>query len=277
MRPIQWTKNLIIFSPLLFAPYKFNINTLKIATIAFILFCFLSGGLYIINDLLDLKEDKIHFLKKKRPIASGKLDNKIALIGSLFLLILSISLSFLLNFNFALILTCYLILQLMYSFYTKKVMILNAFSVAVGFVLRALGGAEVIKSSLTSWFTLSIFFLAMLLSFGKQKYELTILSEDSNLKNICQYNKSLVEYVMLINACAVIIIYSLYTLSERALQKFQTQNLVYTIPFIVFGICRYFFILDKKEFKEYEKKLLADKPLILNVFIYVIVVIIILY
>jgi 4-hydroxybenzoate polyprenyltransferase len=172
MRPKQWTKNVILFAPLIFSQNLFHTQSFLRVLEAFILFTFLSGSVYIFNDLMDIEKDRCHPKKSQRPLASGKLKPANAIISSILIGITSLVFSFLLNVRFGMVVFSYLILQLAYTFSLKHIIILDVFSVAAGFLLRVLAGAVVIDVPISTWLLVCTMLLALFLSFCKRRHEL---------------------------------------------------------------------------------------------------------
>jgi 4-hydroxybenzoate polyprenyltransferase len=280
MRPKQWTKNAILFAALIFSQNLFYAqNLLKVLEACF-LFTLLSGSVYIFNDLIDIGKDRCHPKKSKRPLASGKLKPANAIIASILIGITSLVFSFLLNIRFGMVVFSYLILQLAYTFSLKHIIILDVFSVAAGFVLRVLAGAVVIDVPVSTWLLVCTMLLALFLSFCKRRHELINLeTEAANHRKILkEYSPYLLDQMIAVVTASTLISYSLYTISAETVQKFGTTNLKYTIPLVLFGIFRYLYLIHQKnEGGNPESIILKDKPMILNIFFYGIIVGFILY
>ncbi|MGA1876017.1 MAG: UbiA family prenyltransferase, partial [bacterium] len=179
MRPHQWIKNIVIFAPIIFSQNIFHWAMLGKITVAFLLFCSYSGCVYIINDMLDMEADKKHPLKRLRPIASGKLAKSTALWGITAILWGSLLLGWFISQSFFLIASLYLIVQIAYSYILKKVVILDAFSIAAGFVLRVIAGAEAIRVPISSWLLICTMLLSLFLALSKRRHELILLEGDA--------------------------------------------------------------------------------------------------
>ena len=281
MRPRQWTKNLILFGALIFSQNVFSPLLLFKALAAFAIFCFLSGCVYIINDLLDLQQDKIHPVKSKRPLASGKLKPATAVIAAIALFCLSFgSAAAVTNRTFIITAVIYFVLQIAYSTALKHVVILDVFCIAAGFVLRAIGGAEVIDVPFSTWLLFCTMLLSLFLALSKRRHELLLLEDDAvhHRKILFEYSPYLLDQMISVVTASTVITYTLYTVSEDTVSKFGTDRLKFTIPFVLYGIFRYLYLIHQKnEGGSPERVLLNDLPLIICVLLYGLTVGLILY
>ena len=248
MRPRQWTKNLLLFAALVFSKNLFHLPMLKDVFVAFIIFCLLSGSVYTLNDLIDLAQDRNHPKKSKRPLASGKLKPSTAIISGIILVVLSLANAFWLNTNFAWIAVGYFILQIAYSTVLKHVVILDVLAVSVGFVLRAIAGAEVIEVPISSWLLICTILLALFLALGKRRHELLLLENNAvhHRKILYEYSPGLLDQMISVATASTVVAYALYTMSTETIEKFHTDNLKYTIPFVLYGIFRYLYLIHQK-------------------------------
>jgi 4-hydroxybenzoate polyprenyltransferase len=281
MRPKQWTKNIILFAPLIFSQNITNKQLAIYSFISFIVFCILSGSVYILNDLIDIEQDKVHPLKSKRPIASGRLRPIYAVITFLVLLALSayISLTYL-NYLFILVAGSYLILQIAYSTILKHIVIIDVFSIAAGFLLRVLAGAEAIEVTFSTWLFFCTILLALFLALSKRRHEIILLDEKAinHRKILFEYSADLLDQMISIVTTTTLIAYILYTISPETVAKFGTDNLKYTVPFVLYGIFRYLYLMHQKnEGGSPEKVLLNDKPILITVILYCLTACYILY
>jgi len=280
MRPKQWSKNLLLFAALIFSQNLLNSAMLGETIIAFIIFCLLSGSVYILNDLLDLQQDRAHPRKSKRPLASGRLKPSIAIISGIVLVVLSLTNAFWLNTSFALVALGYFILQIAYSTLLKHIVILDVLAISTGFVLRAFAGGEVIAVPISSWLLICTILLALFLALGKRRHELLLLEEDAvhHRKILYEYSPALLDQMISVVTASTVVAYALYTMSAETIKKFHTDNLKYTILFVLYGIFRYLYLIHQKnEGGSPEKILLNDKPLMLNIILYLITVWLFLY
>jgi 4-hydroxybenzoate polyprenyltransferase len=280
MRPNQCTKNLFVFAALLFSRNLFNLPLLLTTSLAFFIFCLLSGCVYIVNDLVDLESDKRHPLKSQRPLASGKLKFSEA-VGALIILVpVSLGFSFHMGTPFFLTALGYLFLQLAYSFLLKHLIILDVLSVACGFVLRVAAGAVVIQVEISPWLLICTILLALFLAFSKRRHELVLLEEGAqdHRKILKEYSPYLLDQMISVVTASTVMAYALYTMSGETIRKFGTKNLIFTIPFVLYGIFRYLYLIhQKKAGGNPESIVLTDRPLIIAIILWIIAVALILY
>lgn len=280
-RVSQWIKNLFVFVPLLFSLHLFEEAYLTTAIRAFVTFCFASSFVYIINDIVDREADNAHPDKKNRPIASGKVSVKLALFLAGLLLVLIILLMLTFNSVFNIAVTGFLVLNMFYSFSFKHIVILDVFSIAAGFSLRVLAGAFAIDVEISSWLILTTMFISLFLGVMKRHSELAISAENSNSntrKVLQDYNIDFANQMATVAAAGVIICYALYTVAARTISVFGTENLIYTTPFVVFGIFRYMYLVYKFDKGENTTRIMVtDIPMIITVISYVIVTVLIIY
>lgn len=273
----HWVKNIFVFVPLVFSKNLFNSELFLKDIIAFFFFSFASSLVYIINDIFDRKQDQNHSLKKLRPIASGNLSIQNAIFILFILLIFNLILLPFLNHEFLFVVLIYILINILYSAAIKHVVILDIIFIASGFMLRVIGGALNINVSVSSWLILSTLFLSLFLAIIKRKAEI-LNSGNITRKVLIDYSMEFIKQITSVTAAGVIICYSLYTVSDRTIKEFKTENLVFTTIFVVFGIFRYMYVNEKKYLGENVVDALSnDIPSILNVLIYVITVLIIIY
>jgi 4-hydroxybenzoate polyprenyltransferase len=280
VRPAQWTKNLFVFAALIFAQEFFNVPLLLKTTGAFFAFCLVSGAFYIFNDLHDREEDRAHPKKSQRPIASGEILPGEALI--LFFLLAAIGLTgaFFLERSFFLAVGIYFLLQFAYSLRLKQVVILDIFVIAAGFVIRVVAGGLVIAVPISSWLLICTTLLALLLSMGKRRHELTILEDRASEHRpiLKEYSAYLLDQMIAVVTASTLIAYCLYTISEETVQKFGTSNLVWTAPFVLYGIFRYLYLVHLKgKGGSPEEIIIQDKPMLLNIVLWIGTVVLVLY
>ncbi len=278
MRPYQWVKNIFIFAGLIFSERFTNLDSIVISIIAFISFCFLSSSVYLINDIKDKNEDRIHSEKRNRPIASGLISIELAIYCSLILLITGLTIGFFLNINFAIVGIIYFLINLGYSFKLKSIVILDVMIVALGFVLRAVAGAVVLSVEISPWLILCTFLLALFLGFAKRRGEIIELQSKAENHRISlqSYSIHFIDQMLAITASASVIGYSLYTMWSETIQKFNTHFLIYTTIFVIYGIFRYYFLIYQKTTTSNPTKIVInDKPLQISVILWILSVIII--
>lgn len=273
LRPKQWIKNFFIFAALIFAKKFFDGEAVTNSLAAFASFCLISSGVYLINDLVDLEADRLHPLKKNRPLAAGKISKPLAGIAALIILVLGLGGGFTINFNFGAAVSAYFLLNLLYSFYFKKKVILDVIFPALGFVIRVIAGALAIEVSFSSWLLLCTFFLTLFLAIGKRKNELLNINSNATRGVLSSYSVALLDQMSTIVLPATLITYTLYTFSSG-----HSVWLIATVPIVLYGLFRYLLIVDRK--KESDNgptdDLLLDKPLQITVLVWIIVVVLIL-
>lgn len=274
LRPKQWTKNILVFAALIFTIPNINITMIYAALAGFLLFSLLSGCVYILNDLVDLELDRQHPDKKNRPMASGALSPVLAASLGLLVLIASLGISYSINFSFAIILSLYLLLNMAYSFYLKKIVIIDVMVIAAGFVLRAVGGAYIINVPMTPWFIICIALLALFLAISKRRHELVLFEtqEGSHRAVLDHYSAKLLDEMNSIVTTATIISYAFFTFTSG-----RSIYLMWTIPLVIYGIFRYLYLIhiENKGGKP-DEILLEDKPILITVSLYAIMLVMIL-
>jgi 4-hydroxybenzoate polyprenyltransferase len=280
LRPKQWIKNGALFAPLLFSQNLLNGPMVIKDLEAFGLFCLLTGAVYILNDLKDRKEDRRHPVKQNRPIASGRVSPTLAGMIALLLLILSFLIGWQVSIPLTEIMGAYLLLQGLYNLFLKHMVILDIFCIAAGFVLRVVAGGLAIEVYLSPWLLICTILLSLFLAMAKRRHELIFLKEDAvNHRGILkEYSPYLLDQMMGVVTACTVMSYALYTISEETIKKFQTPNLIYTVPFVLYGIFRYLFLVHQKvEGGRPEEILLTDRPLLLTVLGWAITVLVVLY
>ena len=280
LRPAQWTKNFFVFAGIVFSLNFFEVSLLIKVVCAFIIFCFLSSSVYLINDIKDAESDRKHPTKRFRPIASGRLSLPLALITAVILALLSLTAAFYLNFSFAMAALSYFVLMILYTFSLRDIVILDVFSIAAGFVLRAVAGVVLITVELSPWLIICTILLALFIALGKWRHELVTLSETAveHRKILDEYNPQLLDQLISAVAGSTVITYALYTLWPETIAKFGTHNLVYSIPFVLYGIFRYLYLIYKKEKGgKPEEILLSDIPLLIDIILWISALMVIIY
>lgn len=274
LRPKQWTKNLLVFAALIFSFPNVNTEMLIRSVVAFFLFSFVSGCVYILNDFVDREADRQHPKKRYRPMASGALNPYVALVFGAILLVCSLALATYLEPRFGLVLFVYFVMNVAYSFRLKHVVIVDVMIIALGFVFRALGGGLVIEVPVTPWFFICTLLLALFLAISKRRHELILLENNmgSHRKVLDNYSKDLLNQLNSIVTTATIMSYGLFTFTSG-----RTQYLMATIPFVIYGIFRYLYLIHiEDKGGSPEEVLLKDKHILFTVILYALSVIIIL-
>ena len=297
LRPKQWLKNLFVLAALAFSRNFTNAPLLTKTLEAFGVFCLLSSAGYIINDILDSRTDRLHPVKSKRPIASGRLPVIPALIMAVILLVGSLAWAAGLSLPiktqtglpaeasaqaglpFFHICLTYALLQILYSLALKKVIILDALVIAAGFVLRMVAGAVAIDIAISKWLYICTISLSLFIAFCKRRAEMTVLETPENHRPVLgQYSPYLLDQMISALTASTIMAYTLYTLADETVAKVGSQNMLLTIPFVVYGIFRYLYLVHREQQGgEPENIILADKPLLISILLWAAVVVIILY
>ncbi|MHB1688165.1 MAG: decaprenyl-phosphate phosphoribosyltransferase [Ignavibacteriaceae bacterium] len=281
LRIPQWIKNLFVFVPLLFSRHLFEHDYFVLTFFGFLLFCLASSVVYIINDLIDVEADKAHPIKKFRPIPSGKISKKNAAVtaAALFIIILITIIHF--NSRFYSAVGIYFLLNLFYSFKLKHIVLLDIFSIAAGFMIRVIAGAYVINVEISSWLLLTTMFISLFLAIMKRQSELKLSNDvetSATRKVLSHYSLDFTNQIATVTASGVIICYALYTVSFRTVSIFGTENLIYTTPFVVFGIFRYMYLVyANKQGENTTEIMITDLPMILNFLIYILTTTLIVY
>lgn len=273
MRPHQWTKNVLIFSALLFSLQKTTLWDIVRLITGFVLFCIVAGCVYLFNDYLDREVDRNHPEKRKRPLASGHLNADLALMTGLVLFLMALTFAFCLDVYFFCILLGYFILNVAYSMKFKHVVIVDLMIIAAGFVMRAVAGGVIMKITITPWFLMCILLLSLFLAIGKRRQELHLLEKGAEHRKVLKhYSVPLLDQLNSIVTTATIISYSLFTFTSG-----RTPYLMLTIPFVIFGIFRYLYLIHMEDRGgSPDKILLEDKPILITVILYTIAVVLIL-
>jgi 4-hydroxybenzoate polyprenyltransferase len=269
MRPKQWTKNGVVYAGVVFAGHLFDFHYMLYATLGFICFCAISSAVYLLNDLIDIEKDRKHPRKCKRPLASGRLKPYYAMVALVVLLGLTLPASFLLQPYFGLVVLGYFALQIGYCFYLKNVVIIDVFALAAGFVLRAIAGAVVIDVKISPWLLVCTMLLALFIGLSKRRHELVLLADGAtdHRKILKEYSSELVQEMISVVTSAVVVAYSLYTINAENLPK---NNLMpVTIPFVLYAIFRYLYLVYRKdEGGSPEELLLKDKALLADIMLW---------
>jgi len=267
LRPHQWIKNTLVFGGLIFSQSLFDPVSVLVSIQAFLLFCFAASSVYLLNDLQDLDEDRLHPRKRLRPLAAGDISPAAVSVAMLTLGTGSLAGAFLLNAPFGCILTTYLALNVAYSLRLKHVVILDVMIIALGFVLRAAAGALAIGVEPSPWLVLCTLTLALLVGFGKRRNELSVLGDQATGHRACLegYSLPFLDLMMTISGSAAVITYALYTMADQTAQRFGSRALVLTTPFVIYGIFRYLYLIHlKREGGDPARLFVTDRPILMN-------------
>jgi len=279
MRPRQWVKNLFVFAGLIFAQ-KLLTPLTAVAVAAFVIFCALSGAVYLLNDVADRDQDRRHPRKRERPIAAGRLSVPRALVAALALIVLALGASLLISLRLALVAAAYTVLLTLYSAWLKHLVIIDVLVVAVGFVLRAVAGAVAIDVEISGWLLICTILIALFLALGKRRHEYLTLGDAAAAHRpiLAEYSAALLDQMIAVVTASTVTAYALYTMSPETVAKFHTHWLPVTLPFVIYGIFRYLYLLYRRQLGGNPSELfLNDRPLLANTFLWFLVVLVIIY
>lgn len=279
-RPTQWLKNFIVFAAIIFAGDILDINKLLLTVYAFFIFCFLSSAMYILNDIVDCEKDIQHPVKKLRPIAAGQLSKNNALITFILLVLAGLSAAWFINFSIFLLAAGFILFNILYSTMLKHIVIVDVMAIALSFVIRAYAGAYAISVPASKWLLINTLLLALFLGFGKRRHELILLDQDasSHRKILDKYSPYLLDQMIGVVTAAVVVMYMLYSFSPEVSSKLGTENLFITIPFVVYGIFRYLYLIHKEaKGGSPTSVLITDKPILATVILWILTVLMVLY
>ena len=282
MRVRQWTKNTVLFAGVIFAHQFTELPELGRSVAGFVCFCLLASAIYILNDLIDIEVDRVHPKKRNRPLASGRISHVTAWICGIVLVLVGGGLAVLLGMRFAQVAGAYILLNVCYTLLLKRVVMVDVLAISIGFVLRAVAGVAVLRQpvDLSPWLLLCTFFLALFLAVSKRRHERVLLQDqaEQHRKILLEYPPELIDQMIPVVTAATVISYSIYTVSPGTTVRVGGSDLVYTVPFVVFGVFRYLHIVfRRKEGGSPTESLLTDLPLLINVLCWMLVVIWILY
>lgn len=267
MRPHQWVKNLLLFGGLIFSKSLFDPGLLLRSVQGFFLFCFASSAVYLLNDLRDIENDRMHPKKRLRPLASGELSPRLAVVAMFAQTLVAVVGGFQLGITFGGLVAIYLALNVAYTFSLKQQPILDVMCIASGFVLRAVAGTIVIGTVPSPWIVLCTMTLAVFVGFGKRRHELVSLSADATKHRDCLagYSQQFLDLMMAVSAASAVVSYSLYTVADQTVTRFGTHLLMATTPFVMYGIFRFFYLVHLcTEGGDPSKLLVTDRPMLIN-------------
>jgi 4-hydroxybenzoate polyprenyltransferase len=281
LRPVQWIKNGLVFAPLVFSKHLFDFSYIVQAMQACFAFCLVSGIVYTMNDIADRERDRLHPQKKLRPLAAGTLEVRDAyrvivfLLAALFFCVLH------LGTRFIIVIFLYAVINAAYSIFLKKVVLVDVFVIAAGFMLRVLAGVFAIDVEISSWLVLCTLFMSVFLAISKRRSEL-ILNIDSHASTgrgvLEMYDIAFIDQIMTIAASGMAISYALYTVAERTVRVFGTENLIFTTIFVLFGIFRYIFLIRIRKTDDNPTHVLtSDAAMLVNIALWFAVCVVIIY
>jgi 4-hydroxybenzoate polyprenyltransferase len=280
LRPAQWAKNLFVLAPLVFAEGLVDPALVSRGLLAFAVWSAAASSVYLVNDLRDRDKDRLHPLKRRRPIATGALPPLQAGITAAGLATGALAGAFYLGVRFSAFLLAYLLLNVLYSFGLKNLVIVDVMAVAFGYVLRVEGGAAAIGVRVSTWILLCTIFVALFLAFSKRRHELLLLSEKAadQRQVLVHYGPTFLDQMINVVTASTLLCYALYTLAPETTDKFGTSALIYTLPFVLFGIFRYLYLVYQvTDERNPTEAILHDPPSVLNVALWGAAVIAIIY
>ena len=285
LRPGQWTKNLLVFAGLLFGNASlgrglFDPQSLEHAIAAFAIFCGLSGVVYLVNDIMDREADRRHPQKARRPIASGALPVPVALGAVIVIAAVALATSAWLGRNFLLVAVSYLVLQVLYSGLLKHIVIMDVLAISFGFVLRAVAGAVAVDVDISHWLLVCTTLLALFMALAKRRHEIVLLADEATTHRpiLREYSPYLLDQMIGVVTASTLIAYIFYTISPETQAKFGTPWLGLTIPFPLYGIFRYLYLVHRREGGgSPADMLLTDRPLLACVALWAVAVALIIY
>lgn len=280
LRPHQWTKNLFVFAGLIFGEKLTDRSALASSLVAFAVFCVLSGVIYLINDVRDREADRLHPLKSRRPIAAGALSVPLALTWAAVLGSVALVGAWWVSFDFFGVALLYLVLLTFYSLSLKHLVILDVLTIAMGFVLRAWGGAIAVQVAFSHWLLLLMLLLALFLGLSKRRAELVALAHDAGAhrRSLAEYSPYLLDQMIGVVTASTLLAYAFYTIDPGTVAKFGTDKLLWTVPFPLYGIFRYLYLVHQRDAGgDPSETLITDRPLLLCVALWGVAVILIVY
>lgn len=272
LRPRQWTKNLALYAALLFARKVTDRGALVTETLAALAFCLLASGVYVLNDWVDREKDRLHPDKKERPIAAGLISAPVAAALCAVCWMAGGALALHVGRSFAELAAGYVGLQLAYSFLLKRLVILDVVVIAIGFVLRVVGGGVAIDVPVSNWLYLCTLLLALFLGFAKRRHELSSLdiAAGAHRENLSEYTVPMLDQMISVVAASCILSYGLYTVSAETMAKVGSDHLKFTVPMVIYGIFRYLYLIHHKNLGgSPERVLLSDVPLMADLALFV--------
>jgi len=280
LRPEQWTKNLLVLAGVVFGGRLLEPPAVAIALAAFAIFCALSGAVYLFNDVADREADRNHPLKRERPIASGQLSTTSAVTAGVVLGIAGVATAFAIGTQFGIVAAAYLAAQILYSFGLKHVVIVDVLMIAAGFVLRAIAGAVAVDVPIGHWLLVCTTLLALFLALSKRRHELTLLAERAtdHRRILEEYSPYLLDQMIGVVTSSTLIAYTVYATSADTAARLGTPKLGLTIPFVLYGIFRYLYLVHQKRGGgSPATMLLTDRPLLGCVALWAASVIVLMY
>jgi 4-hydroxybenzoate polyprenyltransferase len=279
LRVKQWAKNSVIFAALIFARQFDDFERVLRSSLAFGVFCLLSSSVYLLNDVFDLAKDRAHPTKCRRPVAAGEVPPPVAVVAGLAIGGGSLVLAYMLVPSFAVVGAVYLVSNLLYSVWLKKIVIVDVMVISMGFVLRAVAGGLAIEVDVSAWLIICTILLSLFLALCKRRQEMALLANAAHYRDILkEYSVEFVDQMITIVTAATLVAYCSYTLSTDVQHRLGTENLYVTVPFVIYGIFRYLYLVHKKEKGgSPTEALFSDPPLMLNILLWATASVLLLY
>jgi len=268
LRPAQWAKNTFVLAPLVFAGGLVAPGALARALAAFATFCAASSAVYLVNDLRDREQDRNHPRKRLRPIAAGTLPAGVAGVVAALLAAAAAAIAPLLGGEFAAALGAYFGLQILYTLWLKRVVILDALAIALGFVVRVYAGAAAVAVAVSPWLFLCTIFLALFLAFSKRRHELVLLADGASSQRgvLSEYSPAFLDQMMNVVTASAVVCYALYAVAPETVAKHGSRSLLVTVPMVLFGIFRYLYLVyQRQEERNPTEAILRDLPFLINI------------
>ncbi len=273
LRPLHCVKNVLLLLPLIFAHQWMYPDSVLKAFLAFVVFCLATSGVYAFNDIMDLEKDRHHPLKRLRPLAAGKIGAGKLGVLAFVCLSAAFSVSFLfLNREFTAVLSAYVVLNFFYTAVLKHVVILDVMAISVFYALRVLGGMVVIEARISCWMIICVALLALFLGFNKRRHELKLLKKDAAMHRgvLPQYSSYFLDQMIAVVTALSLMSYTLYTIDPKTVENAGTGKLIFTAPFVYYGIFRYFFLVHKRNRGgDPVRVFTSDWPMIVNIFLWI--------
>jgi len=280
LRPTQWAKNLVLFAALIFSKHLFHAEEVAIVVVAFAAFCMVASGAYVMNDIRDCERDRQHPLKSRRPLPSGRVPRSTAVAVAIGLVTVGLIVAFALGVGFGLLTAFYFAMQVAYTFAVKDMVILDVMSIAAGFVVRAVAGGVVIGVPVSPWLIICTYLLALFLGFCKRRHELVLLEDRAteHRTSLREYSPYFLDQMIAVVTASTVVAYAIYTASPEVREKLGTDQLYLTIPFVLFGIFRYLYLVHQRELGGNPTQLLlSDQPLLIDVVLWILTASLLLY
>ena len=279
LRPRQWVKNLFVFAGVIFSQQMLT-PLVWMAFGAFAIFCGLSGAIYLFNDVADAERDRLHPTKRLRPIASGKVSRTTATVVAVLLLAGGLACAFRMSIRFGLVALAYGGLLIAYSVWLKHLVILDVLTVAAGFVLRAVAGAVAVAAEISGWLLICTILLALFLALGKRRHEYRSLARDASAHRpiLAEYSEGFLDQMISVVTASTVTAYALYTMSPETVAKFHTRLLPLTLPFVLYGIFRYLYLLYRRDLGGNPSDLVVnDRALLIDALLWMLATFVIIY